>query len=462
MPVFEAAIRLACESGEGHACCQFIEAIKSRALATVLSIPAGEQPQMTGESDRQVDDLTRQIDALEYAAYRDGLTDDLEKQKASLLALRANLLEQIRFSDPRWRSLSEPVLFDLPKLVDLLGQRQQAALTLFYQPEQVIGVLIYDGQCIAASVQLSDETRRSLVRYQENLHSLQPNPEWFDLSSGLHLAAEHLIPAQLLEPALQAKSLIIAPHGPLHLVPWAGLAFRGKRLLEACPIGILPNLTCVQSLAAEFSIAPQVALIGAPDYRALRMPPLLQAEVELQEIEQIYLMHGGIVGQIFTGKEATETHFWALAKHPTASRNILHISSHGTFEADDPMNSGLLFTDARVNAAEIARTRLRYDEVILSVCSTGYRPTEVQGIVLSGDDILGLPGALLESGVRSVLVSIPPAREDASRRFMTLYHESRAEGTSPLFAFQKAQETILNECVYAPFLWIGFTVYGYQ
>ena len=285
LPVFEAAIELACDSGDGDACCRFIEAIKARTLSAILGIPAGAQPQITGELDRRLDDLTGQLDALEYTAYRNGWSDEVETRKASLQAQRAGLLEQIRFSDPRWRSLSEPVPFDLQRVVDILKQRKQAALTLFYQPQQVIGVLVQDGRCVAARAHLSDETRQALTQYRANLQATQYNPEWFDLSSGLHLDADQLIPAQLLEPALQAKSLIIMPHGSLHLVPWAGLTFQGKRLFECCPVGILPNLSCLPSLAVEFSTTPHVALIGAPDYRALRIQPLLQAEVEIQEVE---------------------------------------------------------------------------------------------------------------------------------------------------------------------------------
>ena len=462
LPVFDAAIHLACDNQEGEACCRFIEAIKARTLSAILGIPAGGEAKITGKLDQQLDGLTQQLDAVEYIANSTGWSDELEKKKTSLQAQRAELLEQIRYSDPRWRSLSEPVPFDLQKVVNLLSERQQAALTLYYQPTQVIGVLIQNGQLLVAKTQLSDRARQALAGYQENLQSTRPKPEWFDLSSGLHLDSEHLIPAKLLKHALQSKSLIIVPHGPLHLVPWAGLIFQGKRLFEFCPVGILPNLSCIPSLAAELSTAPRVALIGAPDYRALRMPPLLQAEIELRDIEGIYLGHGGVVGQVFVGKDATEANFWRLAKDPDGPRNILHISSHGAFEADEPMNSGLLFSDTRVDASEIARAGLQYDELILIACSTGFRPTEVQGIVLSVDDILGLPGALLEAGVRSVLVSIPPAREDASQRFMTLYHESRAEGISPLHAFQETQLAMLQDSDYPPYLWAGFTLYGYQ
>ena len=61
---------------------------------------------------------------------------------------------------PPWRSLSEPVPFDLQRVVDILKQRKQAALTLFYQPQQVIGVLVQDGRCVGARAHLSDEQGR--------------------------------------------------------------------------------------------------------------------------------------------------------------------------------------------------------------------------------------------------------------------------------------------------------------
>lgn len=83
-------------------------------------------------------------------------------------------------------------------------------------------------------------------------------------------------------------------------------------------------------------------------------------------------------------------------------------------------------------------------------------------MALSGDDILGLPGAFLEAGIRSVLVSIPRAHDDATLRFMTIYHENRAEGMLPLIALRETQKTMLSGSEHPPYLWMGFTVYGCQ
>ena len=126
------------------------------------------------------------------------------------------------------------------------------------------------------------------------------------------------------------------------------------------------------------------------------------------------------------------------------------------------MNSGLLMTDSKVDASEIVRSTLKYYEIILSTCSTGWRPVKVCDIELSGDNILGLSGAFLEAGVKSVLVSIPIADDRAACRFITLYHQNRIDGKSPLTSLQETQKIMISDSEYEPFTWIGFTVYGYQ
>jgi CHAT domain-containing protein len=324
-------------------------------------------------------------------------------------------------------------------------------------------VLFKDGKSSAAMIEIPLDVNSKLEKYILNLHSPESDPLLYDLSAGLAVGAKHLVPHELLTQALQANGLIIAPHGPLHLVPWAGLIFNGKRLFEYCPIGILPSLSCIPNLEADFSNTPKAAIIGSPDYREVpHIKPLPFAEKEIKDIKQLYSEYKSPIRMVLSGKQATEDKFWKLAKHKEAEKGILHIVCHGTFDPDEPMNSGLLLTDSKIDAAEIARSSLNYDEVILSACSSGWRPMEVQDIELSGDDILGLPGAFLEAGARSVLVSIPRADDAAAYQFMMFYHQHRLEGKTPLLALQETQKKMLSDAEYELFSWIGFTVYGCQ
>jgi CHAT domain-containing protein len=81
--------------------------------------------------------------------------------------------------------------------------------------------------------------------------------------------------------------------------------------------------------------------------------------------------------------------------------------------------------------------------------------------VLNGDDILGIPGAFLEAGAGSVLLSITQAQGQAARALTTHYHRRRAAGDSPLRAVRAAQVHMLETAI-APGAWTGFTLYGCQ
>ena len=461
MPVFESAIALSAADGQAETCCRMMEMIKSRALTATLAVTREVRPDSSAQ-DKQFNELSRQIDTLEYQGYMKGWSKELQDQVNGLLAQRTEMLEEIHISDPRWRSVSEPVPFDLTKILSLLQKRGGAALNLFYQPDEVTAILLKDGKASVGVRATGPAMEKMIEEYIQNLQADSPSPELFD-PNNFGLTADQLIPKNLLQQAIPAGNLVIVPHGPLHLLPWAGLLMDGKHLFEYCPVGILPNLSSLPALQSDFAAHPRVALIGGPDYSALpHLMPLYLAGEELQTVQDIYAASGGQIGEMALGAQATEQAFWSLAQDSGAAGGILHVCCHGNFISGDPLNAGLLMSDAKVDAAEIARARLRYDEVILSACSTGYRPTSVGGIVLSGDDILGLPGAFLEAGARSVLVSIPPARDDVALQFMTIYHEQRAAGTPPLPALRATQQTLLADKNFVPALWMGFTVYGFH
>jgi CHAT domain-containing protein len=458
LPILEAAIDLCAARRRAKECASFVEMLKSRSLLTLLSAPSCAESD-SGAQEKQFAEVTQKLDALEYSQFSEGVSPETEEQKEALLSQRAQLLERLRYSDPRWRSMSQPPATDWNKISRLLAKRKQAALTLYYRPGKIVAVLLQDGSFTAGTIELSPETLELLQANAANLHSSNPDCTRYDVSASMGLGAKHLVPPQLLEMGLKGSGLIIIPHGPLHLLPWAGLIFNGKRLFEYCPIGILPNVGCIAALSSKFSAQPALAVIGAPDYGGMRfLPSLPSAEREIHDLTALYMDQ--IIETSFIGKAATRLNFWKLLSNPRPEA-ILHAACHATFEPLEPMRSGLLLTDSKVDAAEIARQRIFFHEVVLSACSTGYRPTEVEGIPLAGDDILGLPGAFLEAGAAAVLVSIPTADDQASAALVVQYHQHRRSGCTPLVALQKAQLAMLDTA-FEPFQWIGFTAYSAQ
>jgi hypothetical protein len=296
----------------------------------------------------------------------------------------------------------------------------------------------------------------SLDRYRDSL-SADRTP--LDPATLDDLDLDDLVPATVLERALRAGSVAISPHGFLNLIPWPMLRWRGARLFQHRPSSVIPNLSCLALVPPHDGACPAIALIGAPEYGDGGPRFLLMAGDELREIADT---HGAarLLGPIVEGRAATEAAFCELAGRKDAAGATLHVCCHGDFVAEEPLYSGLLLRDGKVDASEIARMRLAYHEVVLSTCSSGHRATAVDGIPLTGDDVVGLVGAFLEAGIRAVVVSITRARDDASHAFMTTYHSHRAAGSTPVAALRETQLQMLEDATYAPGLWAGFVVYG--
>lgn len=458
-PLYAMAIDEAGRCERPEECCTFMDGLKSRTLTAVLGATRLQRP-AADALQAQFDALTRELDAIEYAAYREGWSDTRHARHRTLLDDRARLLERIRISDPRWRTLSESPAFDPRRLSAALAQRGQAVLSLYYEAPELRCVLLGRGDARFARRTLDDALVRQLDDYAANLAKSQPDIFKHDLSLEYGVQAGDLIPGELLEAAFGAGSLVVVPHGLLHLLPWAVLMHQGRRLFEYLPVALYPNAALLAG-AAEAQSPASAALLGVAGYRGLdALGALPSTAPELADIAAIYAEAGIPVRGPRIDDEATESAYRTLGGGLDGRGHVLHLSCHGTIVPQEPMNSGLLLFDAKLDAAEVAGSALPFDEVVLSACSTGWRPTEVAGVPLDADEILGIPGAFMEAGARSVLVSISKAEGRAARALTTHYHSRRAAGDAPLQAMQRAQRHMLDGGQ-PPGAWAGFALYSY-
>ena len=457
LPLMEEAIAFACDNNDALACLQFIELVKARALSSALSVPPAVR---TSRSDLEIefDRVTQLLDAIEYRGYSGTAnTAEVQQNRAALFARRIELVEQIRLRDPRWRGLTAAPPFDAKRLAAALKKRKQAALTLHLHAGIVYSVLIANSRFEVSKQVLDPDVLEIVNEYARSL-LLPVNPYPLE-PADLQLDAARFVSPELLEKALSASSLLVAPHGQLHLLPWPSLPFGEQRLFARTPVAIVPNLTCALALDYKPAKRVRLAIAGVSSYPGLSQIEQLPATgAELKAVAAMYA--GRLVAPPLLDQAATESAVRVLAMRQDAASAILHLSCHGTLSvAADPLGSGLLLCDGKLDAAEWAQMRLQYAEVVLSACSTGWRPQTAQGVTLHGDDVLGLPGALLEAGVRSVLVSIPKASDTATEAFMTAYHRHRAAGTPPLLAFCQTQREMLAGG-HKPHTWSGLVFYG--
>lgn len=451
--LFDEAIGLAITSGAYLDACDMMDSIKSRTLTAVLGIPASTDT--VGDSlGAQFEAVTQELDMLEFQGYREGWDRARLTEQRNLLQQRSDLLENIRISDPRWRTLSEPLRFEPSALLAALTERRQAALSLHYSPPNLYAVLLVDGSAVGETLTISSETAEKLEDYSHNLQKEKPDLFKHDLSGSEYgIEANDILPEALLERALQADSLMIVPHSLLHLVPWAGLLHKGKRLFEYLPVGISPNLNLL-AIKRGTARPQQAAVVAVPEYQG-NLPDLTSAREEVEAVSRLYSrVQGPLVGP-----DATEAAFWDLVRNAGDGAGILHVSCHGTLVPREPMNGGLLMFDGKIDAAEVARSQMPFKEVVLSACSTGWRPFRVDDLELKSDEVLGIPAGFLEAGAETILVSIPKAEGKSARDLTVAYHKERSAGAPPLIAFQRAQLGMLKRHS-EPAAWLGFTLYG--
>ena len=456
VPLFAEAVALACETGRGAAAARLIEQVKARGLSATLSIPVQQREQRTAEETR-FDEICAALDGLEFATYAGTGSGAIRREREALSVQREDLLERLRIADPRWRGLSRPVPVDVDAVVARLADGDRVALTLFRAGNRVYAALLGNGQVRAAAHQLAPEVVGALDDYVDNLRADEPFPPLFDPSTSAGLTVESIVPPDLVPAVAAARTLVVVPHASLHLLPWAALTVGGRRLFEGAAVGVLPNLSCIQLLDQEPTPAASAVVLGSPDYTGLtRYAPLTEASAELEDLAELY--GHDLVVPVVSGVDADEQAFWRLARRRDAT--LLHVACHGTLEAAYPLQSGLLLTRSKVDAAEVALSRMAYREVVLSACSTGWRPHHVGSMELLGDDALGLTAAFLEAGARFVLVSVPPAQDAATRAFTVTWHRHRRAGLAPLQAYAAVQRDLLSSGEHPLWAWAGMTAYG--
>jgi CHAT domain-containing protein len=141
------------------------------------------------------------------------------------------------------------------------------------------------------------------------------------------------------------------------------------------------------------------------------------------------------------------------------SDNIF-LYSHGRFMPNDPMGSYLRFADqngkaSNVSAAELLATKTGRGLWVLAACSSGV------GKVRSGDEVLGLPRALLEAGASMVVISLWEIDASSSLDLMVRFYQHMASGSSVAQALHSASAE-LRQAGQPPYDWAPFILIGHH
>jgi CHAT domain-containing protein len=207
------------------------------------------------------------------------------------------------------------------------------------------------------------------------------------------------------------------------------------------------------------------------EFNKIEFQPLPGTAVEVSDIGSAWQRwNAAEPAQLVTGDNATLVRF--LADSPRS--RVLHVATHAFLlgkncgEGNPLLHSGLVFAGGNhgavqsiLTAQQIASLDLSgVDWAVLSACNTG------NGELRDGEGVLGLQRAFRVAGAHSVIMTLWPVDDDATRQFMHgLYAERLGHhATTADAVWTSARELLLERRAAGksthPWYWAGFVGSG--
>ena len=261
--------------------------------------------------------------------------------------------------------------------------------------------------------------------------------------------------SQWLPRSAPGDPVIVIPHGPTALVPFAALqAPDGTSLVDRHALTVAPAISTYRYTAAKRRAGAWrdvSALVVAdpvpPDGSGLERLP--------GTFEEARKVAGrlGPGARLLTGSAATE----AFVKKEMAGRRVLHLATHGLISPVRPIASSVLLAegggeDGYLRLDEVFGLELSADLVVLSGCSTGLGR-------LTGDGIFGLTRGFIYAGTPSVVVSMWDVSDRATAFLMDRFYAALAQGHGKAAALAAAQRAARKQYPH-PSLWAAFVLVG--
>jgi CHAT domain-containing protein len=430
--VYAALVRAVAQTGDWNEAFLVAERAKARALVDLLALRRDLAPPPA------VDDKVRELFA--HASTVEGSlglpsTEEAVRGVKVVAAARAALAALA----PEAASLVSVQKVSIGDIATRLSDDE--TLIDYYRAGDDLYALVLNGKAVKGFT-------LSAKGLDEEVRSFRQAIERRDPKAG---ERARLLYDRLLRPLLaeiKGNTLTISPHGVLHYLPFVALLDGDQYLLDRFSVRLIPSAgTLVYLKTDRPTKVGKVLALGNPDLgdASLDLP---NAQVEAVNVAAMFPASRALVRGA-ASKSAI--------KELGNGFSILHFATHGKFNTDAPLSSGLYLakgneSDNVLTVSDLYTLRWDTDLVTLSACETGL------GKVASGDDVIGLTRGFLYAGARSIVASLWEVDDAATEKLMVSFYRN-LEGNDKREALRLAQ--IETRKTYPhPMFWAAFQIVG--
>ncbi|HEY0582740.1 MAG TPA: CHAT domain-containing tetratricopeptide repeat protein [Chloroflexota bacterium] len=464
LDVYQELVLLCLDRGAVGEALQHAERAKSRAFAERLagSVDLPVDTQRIGTADAELLERMRLLrDELVwlYSKLSDGTAvTNADRMRREVAPREAELLRLNRRLQPASRpqaaalGLTDGGL-DVPASMAALRRRLTPGTVVleYFQAGDELVQFVYDARRLSAHRLGSVSRANDLVerlRFQNGKFAL--GDEYARVHGRAMQASVDRLLSELYacvigpgaDDLVDARQLVIVPHGVLHYLPFHALLDPlGRPLIEHVDVSYAPSASVLASCLDRPAVPAglgQRLLVGVP-HPAI---PHVADEIET-------LASQGDKPLVLSGVSATEE---AFRRH-APDADVIHLASHAVFRQDNPLFSALRLSGGWLSLYDLYSMRLRASLVTLSACETGVNE------VLAGDELIGLTRGFFQAGAASVVVSLWAVNDASTARLMTRFYAHLGTGLGPAAAMRQAQLELRQELAH-PYFWAPFLVIG--
>lgn len=243
-----------------------------------------------------------------------------------------------------------------------------------------------------------------------------------------------------IEETLSAGTLVVVPHGLLHYIPFHALYDGERYLIDHKVVSYAPSATVLHRTWTR----PMRGNGKPPLMLGLTDQAIPRAQAEVESIAEDFAD-----ADVRVGRRATVDSLMENERRPA----FLHLSTHATFRADNPLFSSLKLADGWVSVNDIYGMADSAPLVTLSACETG------RSQVAAGDELVGLCRGFFTAGARSLVVSLWMVDDVSAAHLMKRFYNGLRAGRPVNQALRDAQQAIKAEMGH-PYYWAPFLLTG--